>query len=144
MNILKRMISFFISEKSSYKEVSDVAEQIEEHKFCPYCVNCELTEKKYGTVTIYICDQCCGFFLHSHDLNYFLEPKAEQDWSWLFWNYEHTEYTFNRSEENRKCPLCPAFMDNTQHSSGIWIDYCPRGHGIWLDGGEIKLIKDCK
>jgi Zn-finger nucleic acid-binding protein len=35
-------------------------------------------------------------------------------------------------------------MDNTQfdYNSGIWIDSCPESHGIWLDAGELHLVRE--
>ena len=34
-------------------------------------------------------------------------------------------------------------MDNYQfaYESGIWIDACPHGHGMWLDAGEFSMIR---
>ena len=33
-------------------------------------------------------------------------------------------------------------MDHYQfdYASGIWVDSCPLGHGLWLDAGELKQI----
>jgi Zn-finger nucleic acid-binding protein len=35
-------------------------------------------------------------------------------------------------------------MENYQfaYQSGIWIDACPDQHGIWLDAGELSLIRE--
>lgn len=28
------------------------------------------------------------------------------------------------------------------YQSGIWVDGCSQGHGVWLDAGELRLIRD--
>jgi len=44
-------------------------------------------------------------------------------------------------EEPRRCP-----MDNTEMTKevvlNIIVDHCPQCRGAWLDGGELKLLKD--
>ncbi len=49
--------------------------------------------------------------------------------------------TFAPSRVSRKCPACEQFLENHKFDdSGVWIDSCPEGHGIWLDRGELKLL----
>lgn len=38
-----------------------------------------------------------------------------------------------------RCPTCHVEMDRARFSatSDVVIDVCPRGHGIWLDAGEL-------
>jgi len=38
------------------------------------------------------------------------------------------------------CPRCGAALEVTQ-MKGVAIDACPKGHGIWLDAGELEAIK---
>lgn len=50
-------------------------------------------------------------------------------------------HTFAPSRIKRGCPACQVDMDNFKfEETGIWIDSCPDGHGIWLDEGELKLL----
>ncbi len=30
---------------------------------------------------------------------------------------------------------------NYDYSSGIILDRCPQGHGLWLDGGELEKVQ---
>jgi Zn-finger nucleic acid-binding protein len=30
---------------------------------------------------------------------------------------------------------------NYDYSSGIILDRCPEGHGLWLDGGELEKVQ---
>jgi Zn-finger nucleic acid-binding protein len=52
-------------------------------------------------------------------------------------------HTFAPSRLKRACPVCAATMQNDRfEDSGVWIDSCPEGHGIWLDSGELKLLRE--
>jgi Zn-finger nucleic acid-binding protein len=48
------------------------------------------------------------------------------------------------SGEKRICLKCGAKMKNHEHreGSGIFIDECYACGGIWLDGGELKAIRE--
>ncbi len=48
------------------------------------------------------------------------------------------------SGEKRLCIKCGAKMKNHEHreGSGIFIDECYVCGGIWLDGGELKAIRE--
>jgi hypothetical protein len=37
------------------------------------------------------------------------------------------------------CPRCGAALD-LQQLKGVAVDACPKGHGIWLDQGELEEI----
>ena len=53
--------------------------------------------------------------------------------------------TFAPSRVSRNCPACEEPMENHKFDdSGVWIDSCPHGHGIWLDRGELKLLSQRK
>jgi Zn-finger nucleic acid-binding protein len=41
------------------------------------------------------------------------------------------------------CPHCQGRMNpvNYDYASGIVVDTCPKGHGVWLDGGELQRIQ---
>jgi hypothetical protein len=50
-------------------------------------------------------------------------------------------HTFAPSRLPRACPSCNQAMENFAFDeSGIWLDACNQGHGIWLDQGELKLL----
>jgi len=111
---------------------------------CPNCNDQQLQTRENFGVKLYICYKCRGCFLSQDSLNNILSFQGSADWPEIFEADAHTLHTFERSGETRKCPGCRERMDNTQfrYSSGIWVDYCPNGHGVWLDGGEMRLIKD--
>lgn len=39
------------------------------------------------------------------------------------------------------CPICDSELDIAT-SLGVEIDFCPNGHGVWLDRGELDKIID--
>jgi Zn-finger nucleic acid-binding protein len=48
-------------------------------------------------------------------------------------------------EKSRRCPICRHKMEKARvrrkaGDPGIQIDRCGRGHGTWLDGGELHAI----
>lgn len=45
-------------------------------------------------------------------------------------------------EKSRRCPLCRNKMRKASigHDHEVVVDVCPRGEGLWFDGGEIGQI----
>jgi len=112
------------------------------------CPNCEeqqvlKTKEKFG-VKIFLCYFCGGCFMTQDCLNNFINFQGEADWPDLFDLEADSGHTYESSPQKRLCPGCGDKMDNLQYkyNSGIWVDFCTHGHGVWLDSGEVKLIKD--
>jgi Zn-finger nucleic acid-binding protein len=49
-----------------------------------------------------------------------------------------------RGEKPRRCPECRARMvkEATDGPRPVTVDLCPKGHGLWLDRGELATILD--
>ena len=45
-------------------------------------------------------------------------------------------------EKKRQCPRCGKKMDKVHMGKEpmILVDRCPRGHGLWFDGGELAQV----
>ena len=45
-------------------------------------------------------------------------------------------------EKKRRCPVCRRKMRKASigHDPEVVIDVCPRGEGIWFDGGEVGQV----
>ncbi len=45
-------------------------------------------------------------------------------------------------EERRRCPICRQVMKKVAVSKAppVHIDACPRGNGLWFDGGEVDML----
>jgi Zn-finger nucleic acid-binding protein len=46
------------------------------------------------------------------------------------------------AEKRRRCPICGRKMKKAHigREPEVLIDVCPRGDGLWFDGGEVHLI----
>jgi len=46
------------------------------------------------------------------------------------------------AEETRRCPLCGKKMRKASigHDIEVVVDVCPRGEGLWFDGGELGQV----
>lgn len=62
---------------------------------------------------------------------YFAEQSRKQ--------IEKLRQTRAKSTGTAGCPRCGDALEVKQEH-GIAVDACPRGHGIWLDQGELDLI----
>ena len=49
--------------------------------------------------------------------------------------------THQATESGRDCPACGEVMQNYEYG-GLWLDACPSGHGVWLDPGELDLLRE--
>lgn len=98
---------------------------------------------EYRKIELDHCPRCHSVWFDSGELELFLGSlnleKPDQFMSSLS-NATETK----TAEKKRKCPLCsrPMKKVNTGEKPGIPIDVCPRGEGVWFDGGEVaELIK---
>ncbi len=88
------------------------------------------------------CPKCGGIWFDRGELNKIIKiPISEL--KRIFGDIKEKKSIKGTSSGPRLCPVCGATMItyNYDYKSGIWLDACPRGHGIWLDGGEILLLK---
>lgn len=88
------------------------------------------------------CPRCRGIWLTHVQLKEILEQLCDQGKETVE-SDGHADIadTFAPSRVLRNCPTCEAQMENFKfEETGIWIDACPGGHGIWLDQGELRLL----
>ncbi len=112
---------------------------------CPSCKK-DLVVKNYEGVEIDLCENCKGVWLDNGELSKIVEIKEVQ------FSKEIIESTLRLSssgipdeEIERKvlCPKCQTHLNpvNCNYSSGVIIDRCPKGHGLWLDGDELEKVQ---
>lgn len=113
------------------------------------CVNgCGfLNPNRYEGVDVSVCPQCKGIWLTFDNLNQIIRTQSRA------WTESQKAQILPQThkagvpeeEQNRhlNCPECkepmPAF--NYQYSSGIILNKCKHGHGVWLDYGELNKIQ---
>ena len=52
----------------------------------------------------------------------------------------NSQNTHQATESGRGCPACGEVMQNYEYG-GLWLDACQSGHGVWLDPGELELLR---
>ena len=116
---------------------------------CPKCLG-KLSPVIMGNVELDRCFICEGIRFDPGELgrvldNYMKDLENITLDSDVFDAKEASEYSAHFSEKEGTCPHCNAkTLTSKENHSGIVIDYCPEGHGIWLDGGEIASLKKNK
>jgi len=101
---------------------------------CPRCGGVLVLEK-HGGKPILRCNECRGIWIDSSTLSQIVEERKLD-----FPDGNVNESTIEKGEI--RCPVCGKMMQrvNYSYSTGIIIDRCTDGHGVWLDAGELKKI----
>ncbi len=99
---------------------------------CPVCREPLLT-CEYEDIEADFCPACAGVWLDADELA-------------LLMGRESTKAFVSRGESRaretkRPCPRCRTRMDK-RVAEGVLVDTCPRGHGVWLDRGELEALRD--
>ena len=86
------------------------------------------------------CCQCGGVWLDPDEMDLLLEGSAGREEIRASLRFGEPD-----AEKTRRCPICRHRMEKarvrrTAGGAGIQIDRCERGHGTWLDGGELQAI----
>ncbi|MBN2450226.1 MAG: zf-TFIIB domain-containing protein, partial [Lentisphaeria bacterium] len=117
----------------------------QENRLCPRC-GVSLTPTallEEDPIEVDVCHQCRGIWFDAGELKAVLhavqQPDAAVNRQLL------TALGERRSVDSRvtyaKCPVCSEIMNRRcyGHRSGVIADSC-RGHGVWLDGGELEAL----
>lgn len=113
------------------------------------CVNgCGfLNPNQYEGVDVGVCPQCKGIWLTFKNLNQIISTQSrawtEPQKTEILPQTGKAGISDKELHRHLNCPECgelmPAF--NYQYSSGIIINKCKNGHGVWLDCGELNKIQ---
>lgn len=109
---------------------------------CPNCANAMQTEL-YEGVEIDRCNICGGTWLDDGEIRTIVQEVQTE------FTEEEKLSAFDRKggdQRERKpihCPKCNATMTTFQYlyNSGVFIDSCPNGHGIYLDNHELEMVQ---
>ena len=103
---------------------------------CPACHE-PLIVLEHDAIEIDFCDACRGVWLDRAELDLlFSEPQAAVRF------LDALTIDKTTPELSRKCPICGTGMDkvSAQNKEPVLLDRCPRGHGVWLDKGELNRV----
>lgn len=108
---------------------------------CPACEN-ELTAKTIDGVTLDICG-CGGVWFDNFEFKKFDEPHESAGEGLV--NIDADKGLQIDHDKKRGCPKCSNIIMRRHFYSAkrqTEIDECPGCGGIWLDGGELKVIRE--
>lgn len=109
---------------------------------CPKCVG-KLEPKKIGSVEVDVCFVCGGIWFDEGELKKAIEAKSRL-FSVLKDVKEVSRFEENQAAhfDDKEGSLCPRCDDGTKfekrRQGSMHVDYCPKGHGVWLDTGEFE------
>jgi len=104
---------------------------------CPACGEILIALELEGFEVDY-CPACRGTWLDAGELDLIAERAGAADH-----NLEQELREARGSRHGgRRCPRCRARLDlvHAGCEGRVELDRCPRGHGLWLDAGEIEHV----
>ncbi|HMJ63794.1 MAG TPA: zf-TFIIB domain-containing protein [Candidatus Binatia bacterium] len=109
---------------------------------CPAC-DFTLTPITVGKLTVDVCQGGCGgIWFDNFELKKVDEPQEFEGAPLLHIpRDEQRPVDYNR---RRKCPKCPDLVMMRHYFSDkrqVEVDECPGCGGVWLDAGELALIR---
>lgn len=92
--------------------------------------------------TLYKCGQCHGLWFDRDELGRVEELPDSELMADFQDQLDGSGPLTQDSGRGRTCPRCGQPLENHQYdiSSGVWIDSCPNGEGVWLDYGEVIAV----
>jgi len=119
---------------------------------CPKCVG-KLQKKMIEDIEVDSCFVCEGIWFDAKELESILKADSKD---FKFDEIDQEEFDGKEAiemglrgeldEAMGKCPRCEdgTLLVKTKYKSNkpITVDVCPKGHGVWLDGGEIQLLRE--
>ncbi len=134
-------------QKYDQPEGKETAVEIPDVKRCPRC-NEALNEITYEDVNIDRCPSCNGHWCDFDELLTITETlqKDMPEEVMEEFDADEDEAEVARAEQltpELECVICGDLMTRTnyQYTSGVIIDSCGKGHGVWLDDGELEKVQ---
>lgn len=114
-------------------------------KNCPRC-KVPLNEVDYEKTRLDLCPKCAGFWCDEGELKAVIDTR-DKDFSQAKAGIgdlkDNKPVTPDQHVDELPCIMCGDLLDRMPYGygSGIVIDRCRKGHGVWLDKGEIEAIQ---
>ncbi|MFC1925243.1 zf-TFIIB domain-containing protein [Chloroflexota bacterium] len=110
---------------------------------CPVCKGDKgaMVIVEHEQIELDYCTNCDGVWFDYGELDLLLE-RLDLDGTTFSMNAILALPDKQVKEALRKCPICKAKMRKVVVGSEpeVLIDACPRGDGIWFDGGEVQQV----
>jgi len=111
---------------------------------CPTCHEVMIVVEQ-DKIELDHCANCSGVWFDSGELALMLE-RTGLDSSALSLAKITDLPEARNAEKKRRCPICGRKMRKTNigQEPKVLIDVCPKGDGLWFDGGETRqIIEQC-
>jgi hypothetical protein len=113
---------------------------------CPAC-DSNLTPLTIGKLTVDVCKGGCGgIWFDNFELKKVDEPEEFEGEALL--HIERDDHLLVDYERRRSCPKCDNIVMMRHYFSDrrqVEVDTCPNCGGVWLDPGELAMIRnECK
>lgn len=107
---------------------------------CPACKN-PMIVVEYQKIELDYCDNCRGVWFDCGELELLLKVAASQG-ACLPDKGIIRSSGVKTPEKKRRCPICGRKMSKNLigEKPEILIDACPKGEGLWFDGGEVDSL----
>ncbi|MFH1888726.1 MAG: zf-TFIIB domain-containing protein [Candidatus Omnitrophota bacterium] len=118
---------------------------------CPKCLG-KLKKKTIENTEVDSCFVCEGIWFDAGELESILRKDSKD---FKFDQLGRDEFDGKELEELKglladidqavgNCPCCAEVMTKVVYKGekNITVDICLKGHGIWLDGGEVRLLRE--
>jgi uncharacterized protein len=93
---------------------------------------------EHRQIELDFCLRCSGVWFDAHEFDLLVSALIDQK-EGQFEGSLLTPRSAQVNEHPRKCPICDRKMEKVwlgkEHQ--VLADSCPRGHGLWFDGGEL-------
>jgi len=116
---------------------------------CPKCCG-KLQEKYLEKVKVDVCYICEGIWFDTGELEEVIKRDAK---NFSFIDVGRDEFDGKEiqgleeavDKKTGECPRCEdgvlLVQEKHEGKESVNIDVCPKGHGLWLDGGEILQLR---
>jgi Zn-finger nucleic acid-binding protein len=107
---------------------------------CPTCREVMIVVEQ-DKIELDHCPNCLGVWFDAGELELMLE-SMDLDGGALSLAQIAGLPEVKTAEKKRRCPICGKKMKKAHigQEPEVLIDVCPRGDGLWFDGGEVHLI----
>ncbi len=140
--------SFNLSSLPKNIEIVNDAEKYD----CSIC-KIELENLNIGSkekVLIQHCSKCDGIFIKENIMKQLIDKQTVDrkkfDYLMIRFIKKNPRHAIETNAKYKNCPVCKKMMQRYNYGaiSGVILDRCVQGHGIWLDAGELKQIIEWK
>jgi len=108
--------------------------------FCPFCKHTMIVVE-HNRIELDYCPHCHGVWFDNGEIELWLKSIGSHDGSHFLGDILKAPMA-ETDEKERKCPVCRQGMKKVHIGKElpVLVDACPRGNGIWFDGGELGHI----